>query len=308
MSARPSGLLVVDKPSGPTSHDVVARVRRALGTREVGHAGTLDPMASGVMVVLVGEATKLASFATGEDKRYVARVSFGRSTDTLDALGTVTEERLVALPNTDAIERALDVERARTEQIPPIFSAIQRDGQRSYALARAGRATDLPPRPIVVRTLTELARGAGEDGDLPFVDLDVHVGKGYYVRSLAKDLGMALGVPTHLSSLRRTQSGSFDLASAVALDDAPALARGLWSVERAATQLLPVARLSEAGAQRARQGKRLAASDFETLTPTGIPTAWLGPRGELVAIGRTDEDVSTIVRGFRSDPVEQASG
>jgi tRNA pseudouridine55 synthase len=298
--ADPTGVLVVDKPSGPTSHDVVARLRRVFRTPRVGHAGTLDPMASGVLVALIGEATKLSVYATANDKRYVARVAFGRSTDTLDAEGKVTEERRGPLPSAPAIEAALAALRAQTEQIPPAFSALQRDGKRAYELARKGETVELAPRPIEVRALHVLATGDPGGAELPFVDLDVLVGKGYYVRSLARDLGAALGVPAHLAALRRTASGAFTIEEASPLDAPERLEALLVPLADATKRILPSATLTEDGFVRARQGKRLAPEAFIAPPPTVGPSAWFAP-GEraLTAIGEAQAGEWIVLRGFR---------
>ena len=313
--AAPHGVLVVDKPRGPTSHDVVARVRRLLGERRVGHAGTLDPMATGVLVVLVGEATKLAPFLTAEDKRYTARVTLGAGTDTLDAEGAIVAcadlpEALVAEVRALAgdvgaapkglVAAALREEAARVEQVPPAFSAIQIGGERSHELARAGKEVELAPRPVAVRALRVIGAQVEPD-ELPSLELDVLVSKGYYVRSLARDLGARLGVPAHLSALRRVQSGAFTVEGAVALDaGADALRGALVPVARAASLAMPVGRLTEAGAVRARQGKRLGADDFEAgAAPPGEgAAAWLDGAGQLVAVGEGRADGFAVVRGF----------
>ncbi|AUX43850.1 uncharacterized protein SOCE26_053060 [Sorangium cellulosum] len=319
--ARMDGVLVIDKPSGPTSHDVVARLRRLLGVKRIGHAGTLDPMASGVLVVLVGEATKLAPYLTAQDKRYTARVVLGVGTDTLDAEGEITatqalppwlEGELDALagpggiPGGEALARAapriaaaLDAERARREQMPPAYSAIKVAGQRSYALARAGQAVDLAPRPVEVRSLAlaGVARGAAgalagtaTAGAAPAaLEVELDVSKGYYVRSLARDLGAHLGLPAHLSALRRTASGSFAVGEAAPLDaGADVLRAALRPLAAAASESLPVARLTEHGARRARLGQSLSASDFSS--PPAHPGAavWLDPDGHVVALGAAE--------------------
>jgi tRNA pseudouridine55 synthase len=307
------GILVVDKPSGMTSHDVVARARRLLGTRRVGHAGTLDPMATGVLVVLAGEATKLAAHLTAHDKRYEARVTFGAATDTLDAEGTTIATAEVPAWLTEEIAQggragrlaeAIAGELARREQVPPAFSAIQVDGERSYDRARKGEAVSLPPRPVEARAIRVI--GGGERS----VDLDLEVSKGYYVRSLARDLGERLGVPAHLSALRRTASGCFGIARAIALDaGAEALRAALVPMARAAAEALPVGRLTAEGTVRARQGKRLSEQDFTVLPPSDDDAAWLDPEGSLVAIGARVRDASAtdpaanartfaVVRGF----------
>src|SRR5262245_57285998 len=184
----PDGLLVVDKPKGPTSHDIVARARRLFSTRAVGHAGTLDPMATGVLVLLFGEALKLSAYLTLEEKTYVAKVSFGSTTDTLDADGKVTSSEPLAPSTLDAerVEVALEAERARTSQVPPAVSSIKVGGERAHRLARRGETPSLEPRPVRVQRLSLLARN--EDS----LELEVTASKGYYVRSLARDLGEAL--------------------------------------------------------------------------------------------------------------------
>jgi len=207
MSETVHGVLVVDKPGGMTSHDVVARARRLFGTRAVGHAGTLDPMATGVLVLLFGEACKLSAYLTGQDKTYSAGVRFGSATDSLDADGRVTEER--TLPAgwlaRETLDRALAVERARTLQVPPAVSAISEGGRRAYQRVRAGETVELAPRPVRVARLELLEwSDAG-------VDVELEVSKGYYVRAFARDLGATLGVPAHLGRLRRLTSGAFSL-------------------------------------------------------------------------------------------------
>jgi tRNA pseudouridine55 synthase len=286
------GVVVIDKPRGMTSHDVVARVRRLLGMRRVGHAGTLDPMATGVLVILVGEATKLGPYLTAHDKSYRARVAFGRSTDTLDAEGATTESEEVPAWLADElargggprIEAALVAERARREQVPPAFSAIQVDGERSYDRARAGEVVTLAPRPVAAHALTIAASSCGPP--LAFLDLEVSVSKGYYVRSLARDLGAALGVPAHLAALERRASGPYTLARATSLEaGADALARAIVPLAEAAAEALPRAVLTPRGAERARHGKRLALDDFTHPPPVGPSSAWLDVDGRLVAIG-----------------------
>lgn len=315
---------MVDKPRGPTSHDVVARLRRALGTGRIGHAGTLDPMASGVLVILAGEATKLVPYLTAQDKRYEARVALGVGTDTFDAEGLVTataaipgwlEEELGRIeaagalggeglsgegPATIAprIEAALAGERARQEQVPPAHSAIKVGGERSYKLARAGAAVDLAPRPVAVRALRVAGAGAA------WLDVALEVAKGYYVRSLARDLGARLGVPAHLTRLRRTASGPLAIERAVPLEAAEEVLRAaLLPLEEAARLGLPGARLNEEGARRARLGQRLGLAEFAITPPPGEAAAWIGPDGRLIAIGvgdgGADEEARfSVLRGF----------
>lgn len=303
----PCGVLVVDKPRGPTSHDVVATVRRKLRERRIGHAGTLDPMATGVLVVLVGEATKLEPFLGAQTKSYEARVTFGHATDTLDAEGRETEratlpEALIAAiarSETTWLEAALEVERQRSAQVPPAHSAVHVDGVRSYARARAGEVVALPPRPVSVAELAVTA--VGLEDELAYADMTLVVSKGYYVRSFARDLGASLGLPAHLSALRRTASGPFTLATAAPLDAPPEVLRAsLLGLTRAAGLALPRATLSEAGVLRGRQGKRLTREDFTLPPPSEGPCAWLTEAGALVAIGEADGDEHVVRRGFVS--------
>jgi tRNA pseudouridine55 synthase len=302
VTATPHGVLVVDKPSGPTSHDVVAQARRVFGTRRVGHAGTLDPMATGVLVLLLGEATKLSDVATNERKTYLAEVSFGRATHSLDAQGQTTAEKALAPGwlERPMLERALELERARALQLPPAVSAIKLDGQRAYRLAHAGKTPELAPRAIAVHALALL------DYDAESARLELTVSKGYYVRALARDLGEALGVPAHLSSLRRVQSGCFGLDEACPwpAPDLPALI----PLARAVPRLAPTRRLTDAGVARARQGRALSAEDFmdgaalepSVLAPS-VTVAWTDASGTPVALGRREGDIFRVQRGFTAD-------
>ncbi|HZU84606.1 MAG TPA: tRNA pseudouridine(55) synthase TruB [Polyangiaceae bacterium] len=303
-SPAPCGVLVLDKPQGPTSHDVVGRVRRALGTRAVGHAGTLDPMATGTLVLAVGEATKLVPWLTAQDKAYEATIALGVETDTLDADGRPV--RAIALAaglleelrgGGDAsalVARAIALERARTEQVPPAFSAIHHDGERAYAMARRGEAPSLAARPVVVHDIEVTACG----DDPPLVHVRLDVGKGYYVRALARDLAEALGTVGHLTSLRRIRSGGFsceDAAPAHATRD-ELLARMLPAAS-AAARVLPVAKITDAGARDARHGRTVHPHDIDG--PAGGPTAWIDPGGRLVAVGRVDDaGRGAVLRGF----------
>ena len=213
----PSGLIIVDKPGGMTSHDVVARVRRLAGTRRVGHAGTLDPMATGVLVIGVEKATRLLGYLTLTEKTYVATIRLGQSTSTDDAEGEPTGGG----PATDIVPGALDAEIAELTgdiwQVPPGVSAIKVNGQRAYKLTRAGAAPELAARPVTVYEFT--VTGVRQVGD--FLDLDavIRCSSGTYIRALARDLGAALGIGGHLTALRRTAVGPYDLAQAHTLQE-----------------------------------------------------------------------------------------
>jgi tRNA pseudouridine55 synthase len=289
----PDGVLVVDKPRGPTSHDIVAEARRRFGVRGVGHAGTLDPMATGVLVLLFGEGRKLSSYLTLDEKTYVAEVRFGAATDTFDAEGTVVESRVLAPGTLDRgrVEAALEAERARTEQVPPPVSAIKVGGERAHRLTRRGEAPVLEPRKIHVARLSLL------EADEERLSLELTVSKGYYVRSLARDLGEALGAPAHLSRLARTRSGAFTLDDAVRWppDELPALTSVAETVRRS----LPWVELTQAGAAKARLGQRLADEHFVVPPDGERPHAWLDPEGHVVALGERAAEGCRVLRGFR---------
>jgi len=297
-------VFVVDKPLGPTSHDVVAQARRALGTRRVGHAGTLDPLASGVLVILSEEATKLSPWLTGSDKHYLAWIAFGATTPTLDAEGPIEAWGDPAAIDAPRLQAAFAPFLTLREQVPPRFSAVKRDGRASYQAARQGvEEPPLPARPAGYRSLELLAFGARaslpdrfaptEDGwrprddgrpfelppplaALPTALVALRVAAGTYVRSFARDLGEALGVPAHLAGLVRTRAGGVDLASAVPIDEIATTA----GIAAADALPLPRSTVDEAQAARLRQGQRLPAHEL----PGDGPTALLDPCGELVAI------------------------
>ncbi|MEP6590528.1 MAG: tRNA pseudouridine(55) synthase TruB [Gemmatimonadota bacterium] len=201
----------MDKPVGWTSHDVVAVVRRALGTRSVGHAGTLDPFATGLLVVLVGRATRLARFIEGAAKQYDATIRLGTATDTEDATGTVTRELTPEVwPDEATIAGALGGLVGTQWQVPPAYSAKHVDGTRSYALARAGRAVELPPVEVTVHALELL------EWSPPDATVSARVGRGTYLRAIARDLGERLSLPAHCAGLRRTAIGPFRVDDAIA--------------------------------------------------------------------------------------------
>lgn len=283
-AAGPSGVLVVDKPAGWTSHDVVARVRRLAGTRRVGHAGTLDPMATGVLVLGLGYGTKLLTYLVGADKAYAATIRLGATTVTDDAEGDV-----VAVADAGQVtERELGTAVAHLtgpiSQRPSAVSAIKVDGRRAYARVRSGEQVELAARPVTVHRFDVLARRPVLVADRTTLDVDVEVvvSSGTYVRALARDLGAALGVGGHLTALRRTRVGPFDLAVARTL---PQLEAGfaVMPLEQAARATFPVRELSEADVRTLRFGQRLE--------PTGTdqePVAAFGPDGELVALLRDE--------------------
>ncbi len=252
----PSGLLVVDKPAGWTSHDVVARVRRLAGTKRVGHAGTLDPMATGVLVLGVEKATRLLGHLTLHDKAYDATIRLGADTVSHDAEGEVTATYDTSGVTDDAVRAAAARLTGELDQVPPAVSAISVGGVRSYARARRGEEVDLPPRRVTVHAFDVLAvRGAD-------VDVRVRCSAGTYVRALARDLGAALGTGGHLTALRRTASGPYALPApdlaALERDGVPAHLVGLDEAARAAFAVLTV---DADTARRVGTGVRVAAGD-----------------------------------------------
>lgn len=216
-TATPDGLLLVDKPAGVSSHDVVNAARRAVGERRIGHAGTLDPFATGLLVLLVGRATRLLPYLPDEPKVYEARLAFGAETDTEDLLGQVVRE--APRPTRAALLEALPQFVGSIEQVPPAYSAKRVDGQRAYALARAGVEVELKPVRIRVHRWELLHVEEDGDGRVVTVDARITCGGGTYVRSLARDLARAVHSAAHLSALRRVRTGPFDVADAVTLED-----------------------------------------------------------------------------------------
>lgn len=287
-------MLVVDKPSGATSHDVVQRLRRAYATRRVGHAGTLDPLATGVLVVLFGEGTKLAGCLTLQDKTYVAGVRFGVGTDSFDSDGAVTEQCELPEGGLDPseVERAVREEAERTRQVPPAISALRVGGERAYAAARAGRPLILEPREVRVHHCRLLSLEPDS------AEVELCVSKGYYVRSFARDLGARLGVPAHLTSLRRTKSGAFGLDEAVTLP-LPEPPPPLTTLSAAAARALHCIRLNAAGVTHARHGRPIPRDDVLDSDWTDRDTVALTTdAGELIGLGRIEAGALFVTRGI----------
>jgi tRNA pseudouridine55 synthase len=281
------GLLLVDKPAGPTSHEVVARLRRALGVDKAGHAGTLDPAATGLLVVCLGDAVKLQQWLADGDKAYQAVVAFGAATTTEDADGEVTARADPSGLTPAGLEAALPGLTGQIEQVPPMFSAVRVGGQRLHVAARAGQTVERAARRVVVHALEllELAP-TGADG-LRSARLQVRCGKGTYVRTLAASLGAAVGCPAHLRALRRTHASGHSLDRAVRLEEVEGLARGGAAGRTALEARLvplaealpfPVVEVDEARARALAQGKFLPVPG-----PEG-PRCVVGPGRALVAV------------------------
>lgn len=282
-----SGVLVVDKPIGLTSHDVVQIIRRGTGIRRAGHTGTLDPRASGVLVVLVGPAVRLSEYVSASDKRYQATIRLGSSTDTFDADGVVTKSTVsVDSITEDRFTEVLEQFIGEIEQVPPPYSAVKVKGKKAYEIAREGEEVDLSPRKINVYSLEVLEWAP------PEVVIDVYCSSGTYVRSLANDLGNALGCGAHLVGLRRTKSGRFTLRDAVPLRrlqegfDAGDWYRHLIPAAEALADW-PMVELSADGVELVRHGHRVPGEADSIGWARGV-----SEQGDLVALLEFDPETS----------------
>ncbi|MEU1810338.1 tRNA pseudouridine(55) synthase TruB [Micromonospora sp. WMMD1076] len=273
------GLIVVDKPGGMTSHDVVARVRRLARTRRVGHGGTLDPMATGVLVIGVGRATRLLTYVIGAGKSYAATIRLGQATVTDDAEGEVVATTPAGAVTDDGVRTALAALTGEIDQVPSAVSAIKIDGQRAYKRVRDGEAVELPARRVTVSRLDVLAIRR-DVPDVVDVDVDVTCSSGTYIRALARDAGAAVGVGGHLTALRRTAVGGFTLAEAATLDQLQERAPDVVNLplDAAAGRFFP---RRDATADETR-----VLSHGGPLAPAGItgPYAVFDPAGGLIAI------------------------
>lgn len=282
-SATPaSGILLLDKPSGMTSNAALGRAKRVVGIRKAGHTGTLDPMASGLLVLCFGEATKVSGFLLDADKAYEAEATLGITTDSEDAEGEVIAEQPVPAFGLDDIESALSAFRGPIEQVPPMHSALKHQGKRLYELARRGEVVERPPRSVVIHQLECV------DWTHPRLRLNVRCSKGTYIRSLVRDLGEALGCGAHLSALRRTLSSPFDLADAITLNALSELdaesARALLLAPDQAVLHFPAIQLDEASALRLQQGQTLPGIEGEP----GLVRAYLGD--DFLGLATLNED------------------
>jgi tRNA pseudouridine55 synthase len=281
------GVLVVDKPAGLTSADVVARVKRALRAEKVGHTGTLDPMATGVLPLVVGEATKLAPFLLADDKGYDGELELGVITDSLDAEGTVLERRAWQTVDEASLRGALSALMGETLQVPPMHSALRHEGRRLYELARRGQEVERPARPITVHRFELLG------WERPRARFHVDCSKGTYVRSLVRDVGERLGCGATLTALRRTRAGSFTLEQALPLEDLPARAASALVSLGDALRHLPAFRLDEAQTLAALQGRPL------TDPALGDTVRLLDRDGRLVAVAQARNGALAYLRVFR---------
>ena len=283
----PRGILLVDKPTGPTSHDLVAAVRRGARLKRVGHAGTLDPLATGLLVICLGAATRLSEYLAGKDKRYTATIRLGQTTDTYDAQGEVLSES-VALPDQPAFAAALARFAGAQQQVPPAYSAIKRGGQKAYDLARRGEEVVLEPRAVHFYALALV------DWQPPLAVVEVHCSAGTYIRSLAHDLGQALGCGAHLAALRRTASGALRVEDAVPLATLQAaFAAGDWAhylrPPDAAVPDWPAVRLDVAGCARVERGQSVPLDPAIAAASGKLARAY-NPAGEFFAVLRAEPE------------------
>lgn len=312
-----SGILLVDKPQGITSHDVVSRTRKRAGTKKVGHAGTLDPMATGLLVLGINHSTRLLTYLVGLDKEYFATIRLGSATNTDDAEGetimTAADGRVAAL-DSSAIDIVLETLRGPISQVPSSVSAIKVNGMRAYTLARAGEVVELAARAVTVRALEVLAvRQSIDDEGRDIRDLDVRVDctSGTYIRALARDLGSALGVGGHLTVLRRTKIGPFSVADAAVLETLD-VAAALLSPASIATELFDVYPLTETETVDLGNGKRISIEGSRitrestrepTGEPTGGPIAAVSPAGRLVGLFENIGGVAKPIVNFAPDQI-----
>ncbi|WP_156690241.1 tRNA pseudouridine(55) synthase TruB [Mycobacterium sp. Marseille-P9652] len=275
-----AGLVIVDKPAGMTSHDVVGRCRRIFGTRKVGHAGTLDPMATGVLVIGVERATKILGLLTAASKSYAATVRLGETTTTEDAEGEVLQRVSAGHVTAEQIAGAVAGLRGDIEQVPSSVSAIKVGGRRAYRLVREGHDVALPARPVRIDRFEVL--DVRRHGDLVDVDVEVDCSSGTYVRALVRDLGAALGVGGHLTALRRTGVGRFGLDRARSLEDLADDPRLTYSLDEACLAVFPRRDLSAGEAESARHGR--------ALTPAGVDGIYAAcdPDGRVIALLRDE--------------------
>ncbi|MGY1838471.1 MULTISPECIES: tRNA pseudouridine(55) synthase TruB [unclassified Modestobacter] len=293
----PPSLLLVDKPGGMTSHDVVARARRVLSVRKVGHAGTLDPMATGLLVLGVGAATRLLGHLAGSDKVYAATLRLGQSTVTDDREGEVTATTSAAGLTEDAVRAALAGQVGPLQQVPSSVSAVKVDGRRSYDRVRAGEEVELPARSVTVHAL-DVHRVTRPTPDLVDVEVTVSCSTGTYIRAIARDVGAALGVGGHLTALRRTSSGPFDTGQARPVEEAagalsePGSGPGVLPLADAARAVFPARELTPEEAVALGYGQRVPA----TGTP-GLHAA-IAPDGRLVALVEDAGPVARVAVGF----------
>ena len=290
------GLLIIDKPEGLTSHDVVARVRRILKTKRVGHTGTLDPFATGVLVLLIGKATRLAQFLDKDEKEYEAVIQFGFETDTGDRTGQRTAESELQneaiserLQTTDW-KKVFDDFRGDIEQTPPMYSAKKQGGKKLYELARQGKEVERQPVSVLIKEL-ELSEGFEIPNLKSQVRIRVVCSAGTYIRTLAEDIGRSIGIGAHLTELRRTRAGKFALGDSLSLDELDPTSVTLLPIEKAVSHL-PEFILSPDRVEKTRNGMTTRTSGAQY--DDNVIVRMVDQNGDLVAIGVNENEVSEI--------------
>lgn len=290
------GILIIDKPKGLTSHDVVARVRRELKTKRVGHTGTLDPFATGVLVLLIGKATRLAQFLDKDEKEYEALIQFGSETDTGDKTGTRTvecglrNEEIGEILKTTDWERVLSEFCGEIEQIPPMYSAKKQAGRKLYELARQGKEVERKPVLVFIKDLELIGR---DEIQTPQSAIRIRVvcSAGTYIRTLAEDIGRRIGIGAHLSELRRTRAGKFTLDQSASVDELDVSTVKLLPIEEAVSHL-PQFVLSDDRIEKTRNGMTTRTNVNQFATDEIV--RMLDTNGKLIAIGVNEDDISEI--------------
>ena len=287
VNTEPSGILILDKPQGITSHDAVYKIRRAYGTKRVGHTGTLDPLAEGVLVMLIGRAAKAAEYLSSDRKAYVATLRLGLTTDTEDITGEVLS-REENIPEAETVYAALDRFRGDIMQIPPMYSALKVGGQKLCDLARQGKVIEREPRPITVYSLEAKPTDRPED-----YILTVECSSGTYIRTLCADIGAALGCGGAMATLRRTQAGGFSDAGAVTLEQLAEMSEeeklGLLIPTERLFEQLPAVTLPEFYYKLCSSGCEIYQKKIRTALPLGTRVRLNSPEGEFFALGEVRE-------------------
>jgi len=317
-----SGIVLVDKPAGWTSHDVVGRIRKLAGTRKVGHAGTLDPAATGVLVVGINRATRLLTHIVGVDKTYAATIRLGQATTTDDAEGDVTATRFANAVTTEAVAEAVQRLTGEIMQVPSSVSAKKVDGRRAYDRVRQGEDVELDARPVTVSRFDVQQIRRVDGGRLVDLDVDVRVSSGTYVRALARDLGGLLGTGAHLTALRRTAVGPYSQDQCLRLDQLGSVSGdgatdddnddeagfGYIGLAEAAAQLFPARRLTAEEAEHLRHGRRITASSSAAVTvPDGGLDLISPQRQQLTAAFAPDGELIALLRDIPAKPGASSS-
>jgi tRNA pseudouridine55 synthase len=280
-----NGILIINKPAGWTSHDVVNKARRILQEKKIGHTGTLDPLATGVLVLCIGKATRIVRYLERDDKAYIAELRLGITTDTLDSQGKVLDTREYAPPSLERVKEVLASFQGKIRQRPPAFSALKVSGVPSYRLARQGKSPKHDERTVTIRSIDLM------DFQNPLMKFSVHCSKGTYVRTICADIGEQLGMGAHLVSLIRTRAGRFTLEQAIGLEQLADMVAGsgtastLISPEQALQELLSVT-VDRSAADRIAHGKSLAVASGDLPDGALDPIRILGHDGQLLAVAR----------------------